>query len=296
MVPGQQRPVLTTVDEREHDGGTRRCAVLGSPIAHSLSPALHRAAYAELGLDWSYDAHEVDEGGLAGFLAGLGPAWRGLSLTMPLKRVAIALCDEVSDLALTVDAVNTVLLDDDGRRRGTNTDVAGMVAAFRERGVTELRDALLVGVGATACSALAALAELKVGSVRALARDPSRAVTLRRVGERLGVPVQVDRWAGPTEPDAQPPVHAVVSTVPAEAVRAVGGAVADRAEVVFDVLYHPWPTPLAEAALAAGRVVLGGLDLLVHQAARQVELMTGVPVAPVPAMRAAGERALADRH
>ncbi|MGW1148223.1 shikimate dehydrogenase, partial [Streptomyces sp. NPDC002454] len=128
-----------------------RAAVLGSPIAHSLSPVLHRAAYAELGLDaWSYDRFEVDEAALPDFLAGLGPQWAGLSLTMPLKRAVIPLLDEVSDTAAAVEAVNTVVLTEDGRRTGDNTDVPGMVAALRERGVETVDSAAVLGAGATA--------------------------------------------------------------------------------------------------------------------------------------------------
>lgn len=112
--------------------GIRRAAVLGSPIAHSLSPVLHRAAYAELGLDdWSYDRFEVDEAALPGFVAGLDASWAGLSLTMPLKRAIIPLLDEISATAASVEAVNTVVLTEDGRRVGDNTDIPGMIAALR---------------------------------------------------------------------------------------------------------------------------------------------------------------------
>lgn len=272
-------------------GAGRRCAVLGSPIDHSLSPTLHQAAYARLGLDWHYDAIEVDEEGLAGFLDSLDPSWRGLSLTMPLKRAAIPLCDEVSELARLVSAVNTVLLAD-GRRVGTNTDVPGVVAALRERGVTAAKTAMILGVGATACSALAALAQLGIVGVRAVARDPSRAGQLCALASDVGVEVSVVPWAQATE---VPSVDLAVSTVPEPAAATLADTVVERADVVFDVLYHPWPTRLASAAKASGRVVVGGLDLLVHQAAAQVELMTGCAPAPVDDMRAAGEAALEAR-
>src|SRR5690606_38963978 len=104
-----------------------RAAVLGSPIAHSLSPVLHRAAHAAMGLrGWSYEAIECAEDGLPGLLAGLGPEWAGLSLTMPLKRVVLPLLDSVSELAVTVGGANTVVLRD-GVRHGENTDVYGIV-------------------------------------------------------------------------------------------------------------------------------------------------------------------------
>nr|WP_202890006.1 shikimate dehydrogenase [Actinopolymorpha rutila] len=271
----------------------RRCAVLGSPIAHSLSPVLHRAAYAELGLPWRYDAFDVGEEGLAAFLAGLDPSWRGLSLTMPLKRAVIPLCDEVAEPARLVGAVNTVLLAG-GRRTGTNTDVPGMVEALRERGVRTVRHVLLVGVGATASSALAASAAMDASRVWALARDPARAQDLQRLATELGVDLRVVAW-GDAAADLPARVDLAVSTVPDEAAAPVAFEVTRRAEVVFDALYDPWPTRLAQAADQAGLVVLGGLDLLVHQAALQVEQMTGKTPAPVAAMRAAGEHALRSR-
>ncbi|TDC50157.1 shikimate dehydrogenase, partial [Jiangella ureilytica] len=113
---------------------TRRCAVLGSPIAHSLSPVIHRAAYRRLGLDWEYTAHEVDESSLARFVSGLGPEWRGLSLTMPLKRVALDVAATASDVARTVGAANTLVRRDDGGWDADNTDVPGVVATLRAAG------------------------------------------------------------------------------------------------------------------------------------------------------------------
>jgi shikimate dehydrogenase len=281
----------TAADGDAEGEAVRRCAVLGSPIGHSLSPVLHRAAYSDLGLDWRYDAFEVDEQGLAGFLDQLGPEWRGLSLTMPLKRVALSLCDEVSDQARLVGAVNTVLLDD-GRRTGANTDVPGIVAALSERGVTSARRALLLGVGATACSALAGLAEIGIVDVLAVARDPARAGELQALAAALGVRTSVVSWEVARESRA---VDVAVSTVPDRAAGPLAHVVAERAQVVFDVLYHPWPTRLAATASDAGRVVVGGLDLLVHQAGIQVELMTRRSPAPVAAMRTAGEKALEAR-
>jgi shikimate dehydrogenase len=277
---------------------SRRCAVLGSPIAHSLSPVLHRSAYAELGLPaWRYDAFEVGEAGLAGFVAGLGEGpdeqWRGLSLTMPLKRVAIGLCDTVSELATLVGAVNTVVIDDERRVHGTNTDVPGVVAALRERGVTELESALLLGVGATACSALAGLAALGVRTATAIARDQSRAGELERLAVELDVKLSVVELTG--EWSRGRTADVLVSTVPDSAAAPYAGDLVGLVDVVFDALYEPWPTRLAAAAAGSGRVVVGGLDLLVHQAALQVELMTEHVPAPLAVMRAAGEAALSER-
>jgi shikimate dehydrogenase len=271
----------------------RRAAVLGSPIAHSLSPVLHRAAYAELGLaDWTYDRFEVDEATLPGFLAGLsegGERWAGLSLTMPLKRAVIPLLDGISDTAAAVEAVNTLVLTEDGRRLGDNTDIPGMVAALRERGVERVRSAAVLGAGATASSALAALAQICDGEVTAYVRGDTRAAEMRQWGERLGVAVRAAAWE-----DAAQALDAplVISTTPAGATDALAAAVPERPGTLFDVLYDPWPTALASAWAGRGGAVVGGLDLLVHQAVLQVELMTGRKPAPLAAMRAAGEAAL----
>jgi shikimate dehydrogenase len=272
---------------------TRRAAVLGSPIAHSLSPVLHRAAYAELGLtDWSYDRFEVDEAGLPGFLEGLGDEWAGLSLTMPLKRAVIPLLDEISGTAASVETVNTVVFTADGRRRGDNTDIPGMAAALRERGIAQVESAAILGAGATASSALAALARICTGEVVAYVRGEARAAEMREWGARLDVPVRTRDWAHAAEALGAP---LVVATTPAGATDALAGAVPERPATLFDVLYDPWPTALAARWSTQGGAVVGGLDLLVHQAVLQVEQMTGVPAAPLEAMRRAGEHALAAR-
>ncbi|UNO38998.1 shikimate dehydrogenase [Streptomyces sp. MST-110588] len=275
---------------------TRRtkAAVLGSPIAHSLSPALHRAAYAALGLsDREYGRYEVDEAALPGFMERTGPGWAGLSLTMPLKRAVIPLLDEVSDTAASVEAVNTVVFTEDGRRLGDNTDIPGIRAALHERGMTGVEHAAVLGAGATASSALAALAPLCTGEVTVYVRSRARAQEMRNWGERLGVAVRTADWA-----DAAAALHAplVVATTPAGATDDLAGAVPQAPGVLFDVLYEPWPTPLAAAWSARGGKVIGGLDLLVHQAVFQVEQMTGCDRAPLEAMRAAGQAALAGRR
>lgn len=272
---------------------TRRAAVLGSPIAHSLSPVLHRAAYRELGLsDWTYDRHEVDEAALPAFMERLDAGWAGLSLTMPLKRAVIPLLDEISPTASSVEAVNTVVLAADGRRLGDNTDIPGMLAALRERGVRQVERASVLGAGATASSALAALSRICTGEVTAYVRSRARADEMRGWGERLGVTVRTAVWE-----DAAAAFEAplTIATTPAGTTDALAAAVPDRPGTLFDVLYEPWPTTLATAWAARGGGVVGGLDLLVHQAVLQVEQMTGRSPAPLAAMRKAGEAALAAR-
>ncbi|MET9256047.1 shikimate dehydrogenase [Streptomyces sp. NPDC003717] len=271
----------------------RRAGVLGSPIAHSLSPVLHRAAYAELGLTgWTYDAFEVDEAALPGFVAGLGQGWAGLSLTMPLKRAVIPLLDEISPTAASVDAVNTVVFTEDGRATGDNTDIPGMVAALREHGVEKVESAAVLGAGATASSALAALARICTGEITCYVRSEARAAEMRGWAERLEVAVRIADWSRAEEALSAP---LVVATTPSGTTDALAAAVPEAPATLFDVLYDPWPTALAARWSAGGGAVVGGLDLLVHQAVLQVEQMTGRAPAPLAAMRNAGERALADR-
>ncbi|MFI7141049.1 shikimate dehydrogenase [Streptomyces massasporeus] len=271
----------------------RRAAVLGSPIAHSLSPVLHRTAYQELGLAcWTYDRFEVDEAGLPAFFETLGPEWAGLSLTMPLKRAVIPLLDEISETAASVDAVNTVVRTEDGRGIGDNTDIPGMVAALREHGIDKVDAAAVLGAGATASSALAALSRICPGEIAVYVRSEARATEMRQWAERLGVAVRIADWA-----DAERALRAplVISTTPAGVTDALARSVPERPAALFDVLYDPWPTDLAARWSAYGGAVVSGLDLLVHQAVLQVEQMTGLAPAPLDAMRKAGERALAAR-
>jgi shikimate dehydrogenase len=301
----------------------RRAAVLGHPIAHSLSPTLHRAAHAALGLTgWEYTAIDVTEDDLPGFVHGLGPRWAGLSLTMPLKRTVRPLLAAESSLARRVGAVNTVVLGPDGAV-GHNTDVPGIVAALRGAGIDRLpsRGGVVLGGGATAASALAALREMGCDRPRVFVRSRARAADLRLACERLDISPElmdlqdvVDGRAEPGGPEV------VVSTLPPGAadrlasglVRAVsspGGSpppaqppTAETAAteppagvpVLLDVVYAPWPTALARAWRAGGWTVVGGFEMLLHQAAGQVELMTGQP-APLEGMRAAGEHELARR-
>ncbi len=255
-----------------------RCAVLGSPIAHSRSPVLHRAAYQELGLGWTYDAVEVRESELAGFLAGLDDTWRGLSLTMPLKRAVMPLLDEMSEVAAVAGAANTVVLAG-GQRIGDNTDVPGAVAALRERYSGAFDRAVVVGGGATAASALLALADLGCAQARLLVRSPERAgETLAAVARHPEAPsVEVSRLS---EPLGGAEVDVVVSTVPAAAQvpALVTSLLRLSPAVALEVVYDPWPTPLMTACTAEGVTVVDGFDLLTHQAALQVRLMTGHPV------------------
>jgi shikimate dehydrogenase len=266
-----------------------RAAVLGKPIAHSLSPALHLAAYRALGLaDWSYTAIECVESELPSFVASCGPDWAGLSLTMPLKRTALTLLDHADPGAVTTGGANTMVFRD-GQRWGYNTDVPGIVTALAEADVKPSGDVTILGGGATACSTVAALSQLGVSRADVVVRAPSRAGALLAAAESLGFTVRLT--------DAPRPAPGLlISTLPAGAADKYAGQVRASAlapAAVMDVVYASWPTPLAAASAAAGVTVVSGFAMLLHQAAEQVELMTGRD-APVEVMRAAGERALAD--
>jgi shikimate dehydrogenase len=270
----------------------KRAAVLGSPIAHSLSPVLHRAAYAALGLDWRYDAVECDEAALPSTLDRLAATHAGLSLTMPLKRAVLGLLDSVDPLARRIGAANTVVFGNRAERRGYNTDVAGAVAALDELGVgmgaAAGEDMVLLGGGGAARAVLAALAQTGWRQVTVVARDPRRAVPLGELGAELGIAVELAPWPEASALVGRAPL--VVSSVPAGAADALAEDWPAYA-ALFDLVYAPWPTPIAAAARDAGAPVVGGLAMLVAQAAEQVRLMTRREP-PLAEMRAAGERAL----
>jgi len=271
----------------------RRAAVLGRPIDHSLSPVIHNAGYAAAGLDgWSYTAHECAEEGLAGFVAGLDATWAGLSLTMPLKEIALDVADEVAPVCSAIGAANTLLRLPDGTWRAENTDAPGMVDALLSAGVSTVERVSILGAGGTARAALAAARDLGANAVTVVARRPEAIEELDPVAADLGLDLIGTDWAAAADAgDAD----VVVSTVPRGVADPLGATMRWRASgVLFDAVYDPWPTPLASSATAAGMHVVSGLDLLLTQAVRQFELFTGVS-APVGAMREALQTAAAHR-
>jgi shikimate dehydrogenase len=300
---------------------------------------LHRAAYRALHLgDWSYDVQELEAPQLPAFVAGLGPEWVGLSLTMPLKEAAFEVADEVSDLAREVGAINTLIRRPDGGWRGENTDVYGVSQALREAGCEHVASSVVLGSGATARSVVAALATLGCVKVTFAVRSAARQETLdqaRRAGLEVGVvglgrladllgdaPVVVSTLpanalpagalpAGALPASALPASALPASALPASAlpasahpvnarpVNALTGGELPRGSgltghLLLDVVYTGWPTPLARTFEEAGAAAVSGLEMLVHQAAEQVHLMTGLRP-PVEQMRAAGLAAMASQ-
>jgi shikimate dehydrogenase len=268
----------------------RRAAVLGLPVAHSLSPALHNAGYAAAGLTgWRYTAVDCAEAELAGFVAGLDASWAGLSLTMPLKEVALAVADAVDPLAAALGAANTLVPGPAGWT-AYNTDAPGITDALRAAGASGAARLAVLGGGGTARAALSAARDLGA-EVTVYVRRPEAGAELRSVAHALGVPMTVETWGRAADAVTY---DVVVSTVPKGGADALAVAAWAAPTVVFDVVYDPWPTALAAAAERAGCAVVSGLDLLLAQGVRQFELFTGQP-APVEAMRAALTEAAAAR-
>ncbi len=252
-------------------------------MAHSLSPALHRAGFSAAGLTgWSYEAIDCDADRLAGLVGALGPEWAGLSVTMPNKAAAAAVAVHRSARVDLLGVANTLTRGVDGWQ-AENTDVDGVLGALRAAGLRPCRSVLILGGGGTALAVVAALSEWNpmVRLVFAGRRpgSTSGAVDLAR---RLGIGAEVVGFSADDLAEAAGTVELTVSTVPA------GGAdhlatVLAQVPALLDVVYHPWPTPLAAAGMS-DRITVTGLDLLLHQALRQFELFTGIP-APAAAMR-----------
>ena len=250
--------------------------MLGSPIAHSRSPQLHLAAYRALGLDgWTYDRIECTADELPGLVAGFGPEWVGVSVTMPGKFAALRFADERTARAELIGSANTLVRSEAGWR-ADNTDIDGVKGAL---GPVAGRAAVL-GSGGTAPAVVVGLADLGVQDISVVARNQVKAAPLLALGARLGVDI---RWIelGSTLED----VDVVVNTIPADVAARHADTVA-ATPLLLDAIYDPWPTPLAAAVEAAGGQVISGLQMLLHQAFAQVEQFTGLP-APAEAMRAA---------
>ncbi|ALE06093.1 hypothetical protein AL755_12455 [Arthrobacter sp. ERGS1:01] len=261
--------------------GFRQGAVLGHPIGHSKSPAMHIAAYAALGLDYSYRAIDLQEDGLAGFLAEVraDADWYGLSVTMPLKNEAAVLVDELTPVARILGSVNTVVAgrNDDGGTRlsGDNTDVAGLVNALRHAGVARRPRAAVLGGGGTAVSALAAFAALGTDTVDVYVRNAGKSAGLHEVGGELGIAVELLPFDGAAS--ALAGYDVVISTLPPRGADSLAADFLATAPdtagcCLLDVAYDPWPSALAQAWETGGGTVVPGIEMLLYQGVEQVKL------------------------
>lgn len=276
-----------------------RCAyVLGHPIDHSLSPALHRAAYAYLGeANLGYDRRDTLPEDLPTIMHRVRhpkgtedtPYIAGLSVTMPLKTAVIKYCDELSETARVTGAVNTVYPRGE-KVLGDNTDVIGIVNALLHAGLEpdpERDEPAVIGGGATAISALTALHKLGYRCVSVYARSLHKLGDLQAVAERLGVQLEQVSLADLPQNLAERGHHPVVSTLPAHAadewasqLSGLAGASATHRPVLLDVAYNPWPSVLASAWEASGGAVVSGLEMLLYQAVEQVLLFTDRTLQP----------------
>lgn len=258
-----------------------RAAVLGHPIGHSKSPALHAAAYGRLGIGISYTAIDVTEQLLPALMRQIRdqPNWRGLSVTMPLKTAMLEQVDEVRGVARTLGVVNTVSFEQDGnatRTIGSNTDVAGIVNALRHAGTGTAPSAVVLGGGGTAASAVAALKELGTSHAQVFVRDTSRTAEVSAAAASFDVALEIRSLADAARPAAAADV--VIATLPPHA---ADGLAADLAAlkttmpgVLLDVAYDPWPSLLASVWQAGGGTVVPGLEMLLYQAVEQVRLFS----------------------
>lgn len=280
-------------------------AVLGSPISHSKSPQLHSAAYQFLGVELDYTRIEVAEPDVEAFLSGRGAdsGWAGWSVTMPLKAAMVPQMTTVSQRAQTLGVLNTVTVEQDtsdGRTlHGENTDVDGIITALREQGVrhspaadSDSRSVSgaalgIVGAGGTAAAALAAAAELGFAEVVIYARSAERAQAALPLGQRLGLTVRVESLETLGSDLAQGRLDVVISTVPPRAADSLAEqlpADSPGSPVLLDVAYDPWPSVLAEGWQKRGWGVTSGLDMLLHQAVKQVEFFTADTPNPAAAL------------
>lgn len=252
-----------------------RLAVLGSPIAHSQSPLLHRTAYAALGLRWEYGLHDVTTDALPAFVAELSPPWRGLSLTMPLKETILAELDSIDTIGTAAGAVNTVLVTHgDGRRRlaGFNTDVYGIREALTRAGISQTRRTLVIGGGATARSAVVAAGQLGCEQVDVVLRSSAKAGDVVAAARAAGVSSTVTALHDPALAAFEPDL--TISTLPGGvgvSANFLGSTIA-ASSALLDVAYHPWPSELAGVWEAQGNLAVPGLSMLVHQAVAQIRV------------------------
>ncbi len=270
---------------------TRIAAVIGNPVRHSLSPALHNAAFEALGLDWTYVAFDVAPGRAAAALDAMRALHLGgLSVTMPHKTDAAAAADRLTPEAALLGAVNCVTWDQ-GELVGHNTDGRGFVDGFVSDTGADLggRRCFVVGAGGAARAVVLALAEAGVSEITVANRTQSKAVS---AAELAGGIARVGRVGDARHADVVINATSIgMAGTPAAGACPEPLDVLHPGQVVADLVYHPRYTPLLEAADQVGATTVGGLSMLVHQAARQFRLWTG-EAAPLEAMTAAASKAI----
>ena len=295
--------------ERLTGMSSQNFAVLGSPISHSKSPAIHQAAYRVLGLDWQYGRKEVAKGALKSFVDQLDESWMGLSLTMPLKEDAVRVASNLDHYAKLTGAVNTLARNKNGSGvpiwSGYNTDVFGIIQAISESNHfsptpgQELKTALVIGSGSTATSAVTALKTLAPEAVVWIhARNRVTRSALQAFADQLGLKTKVCRSLKKQIKS----VDLVISTLPARSLDATASALLSSKHfiprgVLLDVAYEPWPSEFAKIWLHNGKPAISGLEMLIWQAVIQLRIFvngaTDSPLlneaAVVAAMRHAAE-------
>jgi shikimate dehydrogenase len=253
----------------------RKLSVLGSPISHSKSPDIHAAAYRVLGLNWDYERNEVRKGGLVAFMETLTPEWLGLSLTMPLKEEAFRFASSLDKAATATKAVNTLVRSENGWA-GFNTDVFGIVQAVHQANLGALNKVLIIGSGATATSATAAVSQLAPDAqLLVWARNKETRAELIAFAKQLGLKAKAVRRLKPAATGAD----LTIATLP-------GGALDDAVAglnkfggfkprgAVLDVAYKPWPSVFASVWQAQCRTIISGLEMLLWQAVAQIRIFT----------------------
>lgn len=247
-----------------------KAAVLGKPISHSLSPIIHNAAYQLLDLPHVYEAIELDEESFIDFMANLKDDWLGFSLTMPLKEVAFDVTTEVSTVAKLTNSINTLICQP--LLRADNTDVFGISQALRFGGCNSPKTATIIGAGATARSAIVALEGLGIEVIQIFARNLEKSARCIDLGNQLGITVDSTTEFSNNLVN----VDVVINTTPKGVADEYSNRIESPTGCLLDVIYDPWPTKLAKVWLESGLTVIPGYQMLLHQAIRQIELMTGL--------------------
>jgi len=281
------------------DAQTRLCAVIGNPVEHSLSPAIHNAAFQAAGLNYVYTAFRVED--VAACLAGMRAlhGFRGMSVTIPHKMAVMAHLDEIEPMAQRVGSVNTIT-NDGGRLIGATTDGPGTLRAFEEAGVSlDGKRVLFIGSGGAVRAVAFAVAELtRAESITVIGRTPARvAAIVDDVAAKTAIPVKAANLATGLA-DAVANSHVLIQGTPIGMHPNPGETPVPKDllgphHVCFDMVYRPNKTRFIQEAETVGCATVLGIEMLLNQAVLQFERWTGRP-APLPAMRTAALQALGE--